>query len=640
MATPLGSGGSSDPTPPTVAITAPAANAQVSDIVNGHRRRERQRRRQRRPVLRRRRRRGRRGHDGAVRPPVGHPRGRRTAPTRSPRERGMPRATRRCRPPVTVNVANTSSFQNEVLATGFNLPTSIEFLPDGRMLVVELAGKIWVLPPPYTTPDPTPFLQITNIGSAGVQQGIYDIALDPSFATNHFYYVFYTLGSPNRDRLSRFTANATNTGTVAGSELRPVPGSARTPTPSTTAARSTSGTTASSTSRRASTSSRARLRTVDESYAEDPPHQPGRDRSRPIIRSTTGRAQRRLRLGVGSPQPVPGLLRRPTGGSSSATSAATSLHRDRGGGPRGPGRELRVARPVRGRARVRARARSTRTPTTGATRASPAASCTTGRQFPAAYRGSYFFADYTQNWIRRLTSMPTATSLASSTSSRRRLGRRSIRRRRLSHRGARRGALLRRPRVLGRRRDLRRQRDRPIRYLQSNQAPVAVSSATRRQARAPLAVSFSSAGSSDPEGQPLTYSWTFGDGGTSTAANPTHTYTQAGQYSDAAHRLRRGQQHPVAADHGQRGAEAHGDHSHAAGRVLLRRRGRDLVSGDADRPDDGSLPASAFTWNVDFLHEGHVHPGTPRTGVESGSFTTPTTGSRLRGDTRYHGRRR
>jgi glucose/arabinose dehydrogenase len=121
--------------------------------------------------------------------------------------------------PVTVNVANANHFQNEILATGFDLPTSIEFLPDGRMLVVELQGKIKVLPPPYTQPDPALFLQITNIGSAGVQQGIFDIVLDPAFATNHFYYVFYTAASPNRDRLSRFTANATNTGTIAGSEL-------------------------------------------------------------------------------------------------------------------------------------------------------------------------------------------------------------------------------------------------------------------------------------------------------------------------------------------------------------------------------------------------------------------------------------
>ena len=29
----------------------------------------------------------------------------------------------------------------------------------------------------------------------------------------------------------------------------------------------------------------------------------------------------------------------------------------------------------------------------------------------------------------------------------------------------------------------------------------------------------------------MTYSWTFGDGSTSTVANPSHTYTQAGQYT-------------------------------------------------------------------------------------------------------------
>src|SRR5262249_49147256 len=115
--------------------------------------------------------------------------------------------------PVMVNVANANNFQNEILATGFDLPTVIKFLPDGRMLVGELAGKIKVLPPPYTTADSALFLQITNIGSAGVQQGIYDIALDPNFTTNHYFYVYYTLGTPNRDRLSRFTANATLTGT-------------------------------------------------------------------------------------------------------------------------------------------------------------------------------------------------------------------------------------------------------------------------------------------------------------------------------------------------------------------------------------------------------------------------------------------
>ncbi len=45
------------------------------------------------------------------------------------------------------------------------------------------------------------------------------------------------------------------------------------------------------------------------------------------------------------------------------------------------------------------------------------------------------------------------------------------------------------------------------------------------------AISFSSAGSSDPDGQPLTYRWDFGDGGTSTQANPNHTYTTGGTFA-------------------------------------------------------------------------------------------------------------
>ena len=71
---------------------------------------------------------------------------------------------------------DTSSFQNEVLATGFNLPTSMLFLPDGRMLVTELPGTIKLLSPPYTSVSSTPFLQLTNVGNdgyAGLQQGIF-----------------------------------------------------------------------------------------------------------------------------------------------------------------------------------------------------------------------------------------------------------------------------------------------------------------------------------------------------------------------------------------------------------------------------------------------------------------------------------
>ncbi len=61
--------------------------------------------------------------------------------------------------------------------------------------------------------------------------------------------------------------------------------------------------------------------------------------------------------------------------------------------------------------------------------------------------------------------------------------------------------------------------------------PVAVASATPDVGLAPLAVAFSSAGSFDPDGGPITTAWAFGDQQGSVLPNPSHTYTAPGTYS-------------------------------------------------------------------------------------------------------------
>ncbi|WP_405574022.1 ThuA domain-containing protein [Streptomyces sp. NBC_01167] len=62
-------------------------------------------------------------------------------------------------------------------------------------------------------------------------------------------------------------------------------------------------------------------------------------------------------------------------------------------------------------------------------------------------------------------------------------------------------------------------------------SPVAEASANKTSGKAPLKVAFSSAGTTDGDGDALTYAWDFGDGGTSTDANPSHTYKKNGTYT-------------------------------------------------------------------------------------------------------------
>ncbi len=72
-----------------------------------------------------------------------------------------------------------------------------------------------------------------------------------------------------------------------------------------------------------------------------------------------------------------------------------------------------------------------------------------------------------------------------------------------------------------------------IDYVGDNKLPDARAAATPDTGKVPLTVQFSSAGSGIPGGGDLTYAWDFdGNGSTdSTEANPTHVYTEKGQFT-------------------------------------------------------------------------------------------------------------
>ena len=290
--------------------------------------------------------------------------------------------------PVTVNVANTNHFQNEVLATGFTLPTSIEFLPDGRMLVVELAGTIKVLPPPYTQPDPTPFLQLTNVGSAGVQQGIYDIALDPSF--RHQPLLLRLLHARHPEPRSPLALHRQRLADRNGrrQRVRPLPGSAgRECRASRRRDQLRQRRQALLHDRRAL--QRRRCAVADQPAREDPPDQQGRDDSdrQPVLRRSG--PERRLDLGARAAQPVPGLLRRPDRQVLHRRRRRQRLlDREGGGRRRRRGRELRLAELRGDLRRAVHRSRSTPIRTTAATPLSPAGSSITAPSSRAPTRGA------------------------------------------------------------------------------------------------------------------------------------------------------------------------------------------------------------------------------------------------------------
>lgn len=146
-----------------------------------------------------------------------------------------------------------------------------------------------------------------------------------------------------------------------------------------------------------------------------------------------------------------------------------------------------------------------------------------------------------------------------------------------------------------------------------NRSPSAVieASATSGEGSS-LVVDFSAGGSTDPDGDALTYHWNFGNGQTSTETNPTVTFTNADAFtsynvtltvsdrdktSTATQRIVVGSTPPVADFETD-----NGDYTYNAGDTI------DFVATGSDDQDGTLLPDSAFSWTVEFHHADHKHP--------------------------------
>jgi glucose/arabinose dehydrogenase/PKD repeat protein len=537
--------------------------------------------------------------------------------------------------PVSVSTLNPG-FVNEVVVPDVQDATTIAFLPDGRMLIGELSEKILVVQPGGSQPDPTPFLQLDSSQLIG-EQGLMDILPDKNFAQNGFYYVFYTKGGGgqnNHNRVSRFTASGN--GTVAGSELRLWEDDVVAQQEHHGGSLAwgaddklyiTYGDQFQSTPAQQLDSYRGKVLRInkDGTVPTDNPFYDGNGSNKDQIWALGLRNPFRMSI-----DPVSGTMYIGDVGGNDASTAFEEVNV----GARGANYGWPTCEGLCGLPGVTSPIHAY--PHNGRDASITGGIVYRGTQFPSEYRGSYFFADYVQNTIKRLVfdasgNVATVANFWPAD-------------------GATDGPSVGDPVKFLQGPDgslyyvdigfndqhvpnpaaIRR-----IRYVVGNQPPTASASANPTSGQAPLTVAFSSAGSSDPEGTTLTYSWTFGDGGASTQANPSHTYQSPGSYvarltvSDGVNSSVSNSV-PIAV-----GSPPTATILTPTNGILFRAGDAIGYSGSATDPEDGTLPASAFTWTILFHHDTHVHPGGVVTGTKTATLQIPTSGHDFEGSTSY-----
>jgi glucose/arabinose dehydrogenase/PKD repeat protein len=117
-----------------------------------------------------------------------------------------------------------AGFEDLLVAT-IAAPTALAFTPDGRLLVTTQPGQLRVIS--EGTLLPTPALDLASKICTNSERGVLGVAVDPAFATNGYIYLYYTFNTGTCaqnaantpvNRVSRFTLGSNNI-VSASSEL-------------------------------------------------------------------------------------------------------------------------------------------------------------------------------------------------------------------------------------------------------------------------------------------------------------------------------------------------------------------------------------------------------------------------------------
>jgi glucose/arabinose dehydrogenase len=101
-------------------------------------------------------------------------------------------------------------FTESPIATGLSSATAMEIAPNGDLWVLQQGGVVKRFRPGNTTADVVGNLDLLGLSSAG-ERGLLGIAFDPNYASTKHVYLYYTAETPSiHNRISRFTVVDTN----------------------------------------------------------------------------------------------------------------------------------------------------------------------------------------------------------------------------------------------------------------------------------------------------------------------------------------------------------------------------------------------------------------------------------------------
>ena len=510
-----------------------------------------------------------------------------------------------------VNAQNFPTGFNQVqVANGISNPTVLAFAPDGRIFVGEQGGALRVIKNGSLLS--TPFVSL-SVNSSG-ERGLIGIALDPDFSANGYVYLYYTLANGSRNRISRFTANGDVA--VAGSEvvlLNLDPLSSATNHNGGAMNFGPDGKLYVAIGENANTSHAQNLDTYHGKLLRINP-----DGSVPAGNPyPTGTEQRRRVWSYGLRNPYTFAIQPGTGRiflndvgqntweeiDDATTGGLNFGWPDTEGPTTAPG----VASPVFSYQHGSGDGRGCAI--TGGTFFNP-----TSSNYPASYTGKYFYQDLCNQWINYIdvsgstaVRSPFATSLPGNA-----VGLTTGLDGNLYYLSRSAGALYK------------------VVYTSPTSVPVITGQPANVSVTPGQAASFTvtAAGTA-----PLSYQWQKDGVNISGATAATYSIASvaaanAGQYravvtnavgSATSNAATLTVTAPNTAPVAQVLTPAIGT-TYAAGTTIS-------FSGDATDAEDGTLPASAFSWRVDFHHADHVHDGTPfNQGAKSGTFDIPNTG--------------